>query len=158
MTRVGVTGHQGLPSPTKRLVSGAIATELARFSPLHGISSLAEGADQIFAETVLQLGGKLTAVIPSAGYAKSFQTQAGQATYWKLRAEADEIVELPFPSPSEEAYWAAGQRVVALADVLLAVWDGKPSGGLGGTADVVAFAADRGVRVTVVWPPGSYRR
>jgi hypothetical protein len=157
MTRVGITGHQGLPSPTRRLVSAAIAAELAEFSPVHGISSLAEGADQIFAERVLELGGKLTAVIPSADYAKSFETEVGRASYWRLRAEADEIIELQFPFPSEEAYWAAGQRIVALADVVLAVWDGQPSGGLGGTADVVALAGERGVRVIVLWPAGSRR-
>jgi hypothetical protein len=41
--------------------------------------------------------------------------------------------------------------------VLLAVWDGTPSQGVGGTADVVAFAGERGVPTTVVWPPGSRR-
>lgn len=54
-------------------------------------------------------------------------------------------------------FWAAGQRIVGLADVLLAVWDGSSSRGLGGTADVVAFAAECGVPTTVVWPPGSRR-
>lgn len=157
MTRVGITGHQGLPASTRKLVSTAIAAELLELSPVHGISALAEGADQIFATNVLDMGGKLTAVIPSANYAKSFATPAGEATYWRLRAEADDIIELSFASPCEEAYWAAGQRIVELADVMLAVWDGKPSGGLGGTADVVAFAGERGVRVMVVWPAGSRR-
>jgi hypothetical protein len=67
------------------------------------------------------------------------------------------VIELPFRSPSAEAYWAAGQRIVGLADVLLAVWDGTPSRGVGGTADVVAFAGQRAVPTTVVWPPGSQR-
>jgi hypothetical protein len=36
-----------------------------------------------------------------------------------------------------------------------AVWDGQPSGGLGGTADVVAaYAREWGVPVEVVWPEG----
>jgi hypothetical protein len=105
---------------------------------------------------VLVAGGDLTAVIPSAGYRRSFATEAGRATYRRLLAEVSEVVELPFPAPSDEAYWAAGQRIVGLADVLLAVWDGSSSRGLGGTA-VVAFAAERGVPTTVVWPPGSRR-
>jgi hypothetical protein len=157
MTRVGITGHRDLPEPTHRLVRGAIATELEGFSPLHGISSLAEGADQIFAEQVLRAGGALTAVIPSAHYGRSFATSAGAATYRRLRAQAKELIELPFSSPSEEAYWAAGRRVVGLADVLLAVWDGTASGGVGGTADVVAFAGECGVPTRVLWPMGSRR-
>jgi hypothetical protein len=157
MTRVGITGHRDLPDSTRRLVSAEIATELEGFRPLHGISSLAEGADQIFAEEVLNAGGALTAVIPSSDYTRSFATSAGKTASSRLRAGAQEVIELPFPSPSEDAYWAAGQRVVDLADVLLAVWDGSPSGGVGGTADVVAFARARGVQTTVLWPPGSRR-
>jgi len=157
MTRVGVTGHRDLPEPTCRLVSAAIAAALGRFASLDGISSLAEGADQLFAEQVLKAGGVLTAVVPSAHYGRSFETTAGNATYRRLRAQAREVIELPFTAPSEEAYWAAGQRIVGLAEVLLAVWDGTPSRGVGGTADVVAFAGERGVPTTVVWPPGSQR-
>ena len=68
------------------------------------------------------------------------------------------MIELPFRSPSAEAYWAAGQRVVGLADVLLAVWDGtaRPAA-WAATADVVAFARERGVPTTVLWPAGSRR-
>jgi hypothetical protein len=157
MTRVGVTGHRELPYRTHRLVSAAIAAELRRFRALHGISCLAEGADQIFAEEVLRAGGALTVVIPSADYGRGFATSAGKATYRELRAQAEEVIELPFSSPSEEAYWAAGRRVVGLADVLLAVWDGSPSKGVGGTADVVAFADERGVPTTVMWPAGARR-
>jgi hypothetical protein len=157
MTRVGITGHRDLRHVTHRLVRAAVAAELAAYRPLHGISSLAEGADQIFAEQVLEARGALTAVIPSAGYAATFRTVAGRATYRNLRERATEIIELPFPSPSEAAYWAAGRQVVCLSDVLLAVWDGAPSGGVGGTADVVAFAGERGVRTTVLWPRGARR-
>jgi hypothetical protein len=106
---------------------------------------------------VLQARGALTAVIPAADYAAAFGTDAGEAAYRRLRALASEVIELPFPSASEDAYWAAGQQVVRLSDVVLAVWDGGPSGGIGGTADVVAFARQHGVPTTVLWPPGSRR-
>jgi len=157
MTRVGITGHRDLRDLTHRLVRAAVAAELAAYRPLHGISSLAEGADQIFAEQVLVAPGALTAVIPSAGYGAAFHTASGRVMYQQLRARAAEVIELPFPSPSEDAYWAAGRRVVCLSEVLLAVWDGAPSGGVGGTADVIAFAGERGVPTTVLWPPGSRR-
>ena len=51
----------------------------------------------------------------------------------------------------------AGKVVVDRSSVVLAVWDGQPSRGLGGTADVVAYARQRGVTVTVVWPEGASR-
>ncbi len=158
MTRIGITGHRDLSERTHVLMAAALATELARFSPLRGISSLAEGADQLFAEQVLKAGGALTAVIPSADYGLSFETSAGRTAYRLLRDQAEDVIDLPFPAPSDRAFWAAGQRVVGLADVLLAVWDGSPSAGMGGTADVVGFAGRHGVPTIVLWPPGSQRR
>ncbi|UJW36868.1 hypothetical protein L3Q67_02325 [Saccharothrix sp. AJ9571] len=41
--------------------------------------------------------------------------------------------------------------------VVLAVWDGGPSSGHGGTADVVDAARERGLPVTIVWPDGAER-
>jgi hypothetical protein len=139
------------------LVAAGLEHELLGISPVHGVTSLAEGSDQIFAEKVLGVGGKLTAVIPAARYEDSFVTDQSRTLYWALRAQADEVIELPYDSPCEKAYWAAGQHVVELADILLAVWDGEDAGGLGGTADVVAYARARGVPVRVVWPPGARR-
>jgi predicted Rossmann fold nucleotide-binding protein DprA/Smf involved in DNA uptake len=157
MTRVGVTGHRDLTTTTQSLVAGALAAELSQLDGLRGISSLAEGADQIFAQGVLDAGGALIAVIPCATYGRAFSTEAGVASYRALRARADEVIELPYLGPSEDAFWAAGRRIVGLADVLLAIWDGSASGGLGGTADVVAFAREHDVPTTVVWPVGSRR-
>jgi hypothetical protein len=50
---------------------------------------------------------------------------------------------------------AASQAMLEGADHLYAVWDGKPARGYGGTADVVADAKDRGIPVTIIWPPGA---
>ena len=115
------------------------------------------GRSDLRSEAVLAQGGSLTAVLPCAGYERSFTVPAALDRYRKLKQRANEIVELDFDTPGEEAYWAAGQNVVDLADEMLAVWDGKESGGLGGTADVVAFARRKGVPVTVIWPAGSSR-
>jgi hypothetical protein len=48
----------------------------------------------------------------------------------------------------ESAFFAAGRYIVEQCDLLIAVWDGQPSKGLGGTGDVVAYA--RGVNRQVV--------
>ncbi|MGH3585569.1 MAG: hypothetical protein ACRDQ0_04530 [Pseudonocardia sp.] len=41
--------------------------------------------------------------------------------------------------------------------LLLAVWDGAPPTGSGGTAEAVAYAREQGVAVVVVWPAGVRR-
>lgn len=157
MRRIGVTGHQGLGSDTAALVSDALRAELEQRGPVRGITSLAEGADQIFAREIIRQGGTLIAVIPSADYETTFDTPEAIGQYYELKESAKEVIELDFDAPGEQAYWAAGKRVVELSDELFAVWDGEPSGGLGGTADVVGHARRHDVPVSVIWPAGSSR-
>ncbi|WP_286928888.1 MULTISPECIES: hypothetical protein [Aeromicrobium] len=40
---------------------------------------------------------------------------------------------------------------------LIAVWDGKPSGGRGGTNDIVERRRANGQPVTIIWPHGTVR-
>ena len=69
MHRIAISGHRGLSSPTAQLVGKAIRAALAEHTPdMTGISCLADGADQIFARAVTDLGGTLEAVIPAAEY------------------------------------------------------------------------------------------
>ena len=51
----------------------------------------------------------------------------------------------------------ASVRMIEEADELLAVWDGKPARGYGGTADVVQAARKRDLPVIVIWPEGAER-
>ena len=158
MTVVGFTGHQNITPMTKRVVARAITGELAAQADasMAGVSSLAAGADQIFAFCVLAVGGQLTFIQPSAGYRGTLRG-SDLLRYDSLLPLASTVEVLPFDEPSERAYYAAGQRVVDMCDLLLAVWDGKPAGGLGGTADIVAEAREKGKAVTVIWPDGAAR-
>jgi len=159
MTRVGCTGHQSLSAATRRDIAAAIAAALAADTDadLVGISSLAEGADQLFALAVLAAGGELHAVIPSKDYEKSFQSEQARITYTALLGLAASSKVLTFDAPSEDAFLAAGQEVADRCDLLLAVWDGRGAGGKGGTADIVAYAQKRGIETRVIWPLGASR-
>ncbi|MFG2777635.1 hypothetical protein ACGFY7_07180 [Streptomyces prunicolor] len=46
---------------------------------------------------------------------------------------------------------------IGQVDVLLAVWDGRPARGYGGTADVVTYAREHDVPVRVLRPEGATR-
>ncbi|OEJ49514.1 hypothetical protein [Streptomyces agglomeratus] len=157
MTRIGITGHQGLPEDAISFATGKIREIFAQAaSPLIGYGSLAEGADQLFARELLAAGGTLHVVIPASDYEGTF-SESDKSTYFDLLDHAATVTRLPYPAPSEEAYDAAGQWVVSHCDVLIAVWDGEPSRGLGGTADAVAHARKLGRTVHVVWPAGVRR-
>lgn len=157
MTRIAIAGHRGLPPDTADLVAAELRAVLAEeASPVTGLSCLADGADQIFARAVLDLGGSLEAVVPAQRYREALPEEA-RGGYDELVRHADEVHRLPFVESTSEAHMAAGRHLLDDADELLAVWDGLPARGHGGTADVVAEARARGIRVRVIWPDGARR-
>lgn len=156
--KIAITGHRGLPAETEQLVDRAIRDQLVRYQKddLTGISALADGADQIFAQAVLDAGGQLHVIVPAAKYREGLPTEA-HATYDALFAQASEVVRLDRVQSDEEAHMDASKRMLDQAGHLFAVWDGIAARGYGGTADIVEEARSRGVSVTVIWPKGAMR-
>jgi hypothetical protein len=154
---IGVTGHQLIPRIALLTIREGIRNYLSGVPELHGACSLAAGADQIFAQEVTELGGSYSAVLPCKHYERTFGCARDLSNYKLLLAGATTIETLDFDSPSERSFLAAGQRIVDLSDELVAVWDGEPARGLGGTADIVAYARNAGLPVTVIWPKGLKR-
>ncbi len=155
---VGFSGHQEISAKTREMVRAALIKTLSKWGKTLAITSLAAGSDQIFAECALATGGQLMVIIPCQGYERTFSDPIDLAAYRRLLESSKDRVQLPFQEPSEEAYWAAGKRIVDTADTLVAVWDGRPAGGLGGTADVVNYAEKQNKEVLRVWPPGASRK
>lgn len=149
---VGITGHQRLQDEaTWSWVASAIRGQLSRAgAPLVGVTSLAVGADQLFARLVLEQGGTLFAVLPFADIERTFSREDLPA-YRDLRSRAA-VEILDTRETDGHSFLAAGMRVVDLSEVLLAVWDGEPARGKGGTADVVAYALARGKRLVHIDP------
>jgi hypothetical protein len=142
---VGITGHQDLgDAAAVAWVHGTLIEQIARRRVHRGLSSLAAGADQIFAEVLQSARIELEAVIPCAGYEVTFGDDAARAGYERSLAVAASVHRLPFGSPSEQAFLAAGAWIVSHCDLLIAVWNGLPARGIGGTGDVVALAQAQG--------------
>jgi hypothetical protein len=152
--KIGITGHQHLANEndwawvekSMRIVLDDMRADLI------GISSLAAGADQLFARIILELGGLLHVVIPFPNYERAFSSAEDVESYHTFVAHAGWKETVRTSETDEEAFFLAGQRIVQLADKMLAVWDGQPAAGLGGTADVVSFAIANGVAVTRIDP------
>jgi hypothetical protein len=54
------------------------------------------------------------------------------------------------PETRNEAYLATGKHLVDECDILLAVWDGQPAKGKGGTGDIVEYAHMQGKELHIV--------
>jgi hypothetical protein len=156
--RVGITGHRRLEAPGAALATlRRLLQAEARGGPLTVVSPLAEGADRLLAQAGLEGGHRLEVLLPfeAQGYRDDFGAAASRAEFDALLARAarvDVITPGPVPPPGparDRAYLACGLAVLAGCDLLVAVWDGSPAHGLGGTADVVQAARAQGR--PVVW-------
>ena len=158
MTRLAITGHRELSESTERIVDAALRAEVTKHATgeLVGLSCIADGADALFAQAVLDAGGSLVVVVPAQEYRDGLPA-SHHATYDALMARASRVIVLDHTESNSEAHMDASVRMIAEADELLAVWDGKPARGYGGTADVVNAARDRNLPVTVLWPNGAHR-
>jgi hypothetical protein len=152
MARIGITGHQQLDDPEDWVWgASAMRDELARIEPpIIAVTSLAIGADQLFAELIIERGGSIHAILPFAEIESSFSTEHLPVYRELVKRATVEVLETF--GTDEDAYLAAGKRVVDLSDIVLAVWNGKPARGKGGTADIVAYAMSRGVPLIQINP------
>ncbi|WP_420114685.1 hypothetical protein [Pseudactinotalea sp.] len=157
---IGVTGHRFYDEETaERLRSRVrdLLREWADDGAVRLVSSLAEGADQLVASIAVELGLPLEVVLPAEGYRESLD-DGFEPEFDRLLAAAQRVTTLEHAEPGPAAYLDAGQRMLARSDMLLAVWDGEPARGTGGTAEIVAHARTQGIDVHVLWPDGARRQ
>jgi hypothetical protein len=142
------------------LVRGALRELLAPHADgwLVGLSCIARGADTLFADAVLEAGGRLVVVVPSRDYRETKVKPDHAPSFDWLMQAATEVVVMDHESANRAAYESANRELLKRADRLVAVWDGTPpSGKGGGTAEVVLEARAAGLPVDVVWPEGARR-
>jgi len=88
----------------------------------------------------------LHVVLPMASgdYCEDFPSAESLAEYQSLLDRAAVVKELEPQTERNASYEAAGRYVVDHCDTLIAVWDGQPARGRGGTGEIVAYARDQG--------------
>lgn len=132
MTRLAITGHRGLPGRTERLI--ALRDEIARHAggELTGMSAIADGADSIFAQAVRDAGGSLVVIIPAEQYREALPSEH-HPTYDALLSRTSRVIPLDHLQSTGEAHMDASLRMLDETDHVIAVWDGKPARGYGGS-------------------------
>jgi hypothetical protein len=145
---VGFTGHRQLadPAAAAQAITAALKSlQTEGAGEWIGLSSIATGSDQLFVEQLRALGLSWHAILPlpRAEFQKDFSPAGwAQVEHWLRDAEHVRIINAH--GSRDDAYLDCGLETVDGADVLIALWDGEPAHGKGGTADVVEYALSIG--------------
>jgi hypothetical protein len=149
--RLGVTGHRTLDESVEQWVArelGALFRYLAHAASgveaPRAVSSLAVGADQLFATAALHHGVPFDVVLPFSSFIEDFPEGPDRYSYEHLLSAAKSVTCLPWDSRSNGAYLAGGLWVVDHCDILIAIWNGEKAAGVGGTGDIVDYCRDTG--------------
>jgi hypothetical protein len=151
---IGFSGHRQIANPTGLAKAIAAALQSLRTHAKGewlGLSSVAEGGDLLFVEQVRELGMSWHAILPlpKAEFAKDF-TSAEWDVVERILTNAEHVRVITENGSREDAYLDCGMATVDGADVLLAVWDGEPARGKGGTGDVVSYARSLGKPLVLI--------
>ena len=176
IAKIGITGHRILlnPQTLSACLDNILTTGyLDAFTPesreklastksppihLTLISPLAEGADRLAAHVALRHGCTVDALLPMPReeYEKDFDTSESRSEFNDLLTKAQRATVVTCDAAPtdadyrQKAYLAVGTETVNRCDILIALWDGKPSRGMGGTADVVALALAQQKPVVII--------
>lgn len=163
---IGFTGHRRLDESP--LVAKAIESQLSSLSDeaerrggeIHLFSSVAIGSDMMAVETAIRMGipCHLVLPVPQEEFRKDFLQEEDWHRACRLIEIADRgdggctlrVADCSDKRP--ECYYEAGIQIVAGCDVLLAVWNGEESRGLGGTAEIVEHAAALDLQLRLIDP------
>ncbi|MCG2738354.1 MAG: hypothetical protein L6282_18385 [Candidatus Methanoperedenaceae archaeon] len=163
VVKIGVTGHRVLENEHKLIESvnnillqlDEIFKRILKNTP-HTfviISPLAEGADRLVARSVMKrkVSGEmdtsnLEVVLPLSeeDYLNDFKTSESKDDFKALLTKAKYVLTLEKADSRKAAYEQVGRYVVDNCDVLIAIWDGKPAAGQGGTAEIIGYARKMG--------------
>lgn len=152
--RIAITGHRpnrmhvGVPRilrQIRQILRPLVRAGRSLAVPMRpvAISALAEGSDRLFAAAALDLHVPLRVLLPFpvAVYETTFGDAGGNPQFRSLLALAQSVRELPGTlADSQAGYEAVGRACVDDCHVLLAIWDGKPAAGRGGTPEIIDYA------------------
>lgn len=152
--RVGLVGHRdAFDAATAARIRAQARAYFLRWTTEHAsiavYTMLATGADTLLTEVALECAARLITVVPFPDYAQDFAAEE-RTRYHAFVRQAAMVKQMTASKRSARAYFTAGKWLIRQVDCVLAVWDGQPARGVGGTGDVVAYARERGVPFFVI--------
>lgn len=142
---IGVTGHRtidpALVAPKLTEAFARVRAALPGNASLELLSSLAEGTDLLAHKLAAAEGLRTHTVLPMTW--SEFEKDLGpEARVEALAASSKSSSSRVAVGDGErpDCYADANTELLLLSDVIVAVWDGEPARGVGGTAEVVTQA------------------
>jgi len=161
--KIGVSGKREIPPEERDKVYKEIKASIqnmlrhCKCEDFTGYTALAAGADTIFAAVVIEEFRQPLAVVlpfPQEEYEKDFTAEELAPFRLRLGQAANcEVVEA-LPSDAgqrNEAYFKAGKTIADRCDELVIVWDGLRPGGVGGTAEILGYWAEKNKQYPVAF-------
>lgn len=164
MVAISVTGHRNIVH-LDPVISGVdeVLCKISNMFPgekLTIISPLAEGADRLVVWRAMEkLDVQLIVPLPleMSDYMQDFDSLSSKAEFVTLLEHADKILELPVEKTREASYQVAGLYILDNSDILIAIWDGQPGHGTGGTGQIVSKAREKLMPIAWVFAGGQAR-
>jgi hypothetical protein len=150
---IGFTGHRHLQdeqSCRARILEFLQEFKTKHHGTIYGLSSAAAGGDLLFAESCIQIGMPIRILLPAPK--EKFRDDFDEPTWARAESVMQRALSVEVAGDGqtkEECYYECGVETVQQSQLLLALWDGNPSKGLGGTEEMLSFAKGQGR--PVVW-------
>jgi hypothetical protein len=141
---VGIVGHRVLGGEDVHFYVQSCCHKIlsdlkAKYPKVRAISAISEGADSIFAQCAVSLNIELESVIPFQDFKADFGDEVAGERYIRLRRCSDFETKVNFSKRSNLAYRRSMQWVVLKSNILIAVWDGRKIGSIGGTWEAISL-------------------
>jgi len=144
---IGFTGHRALNDESRsriRILEFLQDFKAKTSKTIYGVSSAAVGGDLVFAESCIQTGIPVRILLPFSK--DQFREDFDEPTWKRSEAVMQQAISVEViggGQSAQESYYDCGIETVQQSQMLVALWNGNPARGLGGTAEIVDFAKEQ---------------
>ncbi len=159
MLKICITGHRNITNFSQ--IKAELYNSLEYFKKIDEniliYTQLAIGADTLFAETAIELNIPFIVLLPidKENYIKDFEKNDIKK-FEKLLAKANSVEVVSSIGDKQYRatdlnYQKAGRRMIEIADIVIAVWDGKISEKIGGTYDMIKYSQQQHKNLHIIY-------
>lgn len=144
---IGVTGHRKITIACSEKIKEVLTSLSEKYLIDKVYSPLAEGADREVAKFFIENNSSTKLIVPLPFdqnlYIDTFTNEQSKIEFQGILSNATSTYIIPnilHKKSKNYLYKLVGENVVDQSNIIVAIWNGKESNGLGGTAEIVQYA------------------